>query len=84
VTIIPLSKIKAKEIRPDAVAQAHKEVGPDNANLAISFVGFDKDVDAAMRYVFGGNFICTDMTAAKKVRLHACICERETHIEIER
>jgi structural maintenance of chromosome 2 len=67
VTIIPLNKIKPREIAADKVAKAKGLVGSENANVALSFVGYDAKVDAAMKYVFGGNFICPDMNTAKKV-----------------
>lgn len=67
VTIIPLNKIQPREVAADKVARAKAMVGSENANVALSFVGYDAKVDAAMKYVFGGNFICPDMNTAKKV-----------------
>ena len=43
------------------------EVGAANVDVALSLVGYDAGVEAAMKYVFGGNFVCPDMDAARKV-----------------
>mmetsp|Transcript_20953 Transcript_20953/g.54505 ORF Transcript_20953/g.54505 Transcript_20953/m.54505 type:complete len:1217 (+) Transcript_20953:172-3822(+) len=69
VTIIPIDKVKARSVRPEAVKAARKEVG-DDAQVALSYVGYDDAVDAAMKYVFGANFICPDMGTAKQVTFH--------------
>lgn len=67
VTIIPLNKIARTTIAADVIAKAEALVGKENVNTAISLVGFEDDVHAAMQYVFGGTFICKDMKAAEKV-----------------
>jgi len=67
VTIIPLNKISPRSIAPERVKYAEKVGGPDNVDVALSLVGYEKEVDAAMKHVFGGNFICSDMDIAKKV-----------------
>ena len=43
------------------------QVGKENVNTALSLIGYDKDLEAAMQYVFGSAFVCKDMTSAKKV-----------------
>lgn len=45
----------------------YRQVGKDNVNLALSLVGYDEEVKAAMAYVFGTTFVCNDMDNAKKV-----------------
>ena len=36
-------------------------------HTALSLVGYERDLQAAMEFVFGSAFICKDMDAAKKV-----------------
>lgn len=43
------------------------KVGKDNCDLALSMVGFDKQLIKAMEYVFGNTLICKDMDVAKRV-----------------
>lgn len=76
VTIIPLNKIAAKTIDKATVAEAQRLVGKDNANLALSFVGYDDEVERAMQYVFGRTIICTDAASAKKVTFDAKVRKR--------
>eukprot|EP00037_Helgoeca_nana_P026180 m.294095 g.294095 ORF g.294095 m.294095 type:complete len:1217 (+) comp27155_c0_seq1:147-3797(+) len=70
VTIIPIDKVKARSVRPDAISAAKREVGAENAQVALSYVGYDAEVETAMKYVFGANFICPDMSTAKRVTFH--------------
>ncbi|XP_071510076.1 structural maintenance of chromosomes protein 2-like, partial [Diadema antillarum] len=42
-------------------------VGKDNVRTALTLVGYEKDVQAAMEFVFGASFVCNDMAHAKKV-----------------
>eukprot|EP00040_Diaphanoeca_grandis_P027225 m.154478 g.154478 ORF g.154478 m.154478 type:complete len:1188 (+) comp30891_c0_seq1:197-3760(+) len=67
VTIIPLNKINPRGIKPEAIKHAEKLVGADKASVALSLVGYAPKVEAAMKYVFGANFICPDMNVAKQV-----------------
>ena len=70
VTIIPLNKIAKRSLNPQVVQKAQSLVGKENAKLALSLVGYDKEVEAAITYVFGTTLICTDSDAAKKVTFH--------------
>ena len=36
-------------------------------NLALSLVGYEKDVEAAISYVFGASFVCDTQDNAKAV-----------------
>ena len=36
---------------------------------AISLVGYEKEIEAAMKFVFGSTFVCANIEHAKKVRL---------------
>lgn len=66
VTIIPLNKISSGRAAPERVAAAQR-LCPGKVDLAITLVGFDTEVTAAMDYVFGNTLICTDAETAKKV-----------------
>lgn len=43
------------------------QVGRDNVHTALSLIGYEKEIENAMKFVFGGTFICKEMNAAKKV-----------------
>lgn len=49
VTIIPIDKVKARVVRQDRVKAACDEVGADKAQLALSYIGYDDSIDAAMK-----------------------------------
>ncbi|KAK2569628.1 Structural maintenance of chromosomes protein 2 [Acropora cervicornis] len=66
-TFIPLNKIAARTLANDVVRRAESLVGKDNVHLALSLVGYDDEIRAAMAYVFGTTFVCDDMDNAKKV-----------------
>ncbi|XP_015779303.1 PREDICTED: structural maintenance of chromosomes protein 2-like [Acropora digitifera] len=66
-TFIPLNKIAARTLSNDVVRRAESLVGKDNVHLALSLVGYDDEIRAAMAYVFGTTFVCDDMDNAKKV-----------------
>ncbi|CAN1267092.1 Structural maintenance of chromosomes protein 2-2 [Linum perenne] len=68
VTIIPLNKIQAYRVAPRVQQAAAKLVGKENAELALSLVGYDAEVKNAMEYVFGSTFVCKSTDAAKEVR----------------
>ncbi len=52
------------------------QVGPENASLALSLVGFEGDVQAAMSFVFGSTFVCRNPEAAKLVTFNERIKTR--------
>ncbi|XP_062092188.1 structural maintenance of chromosomes protein 2-1-like [Humulus lupulus] len=67
VTIIPLNKIQSHTV-PDRVRNAAvRLVGKENAELALSLVGYDEELKGAMEYVFGSTFVCKNTDAAKEV-----------------
>ena len=63
VTIIPLNKIVSHNIHPEKLKLAHQVGGTDSVHTAISLVGYQSDVEAAMQFVFGGSLICDGMQA---------------------
>jgi structural maintenance of chromosome 2 len=67
VTIIPLNKVQPREIKPEVVKRAEAAVGKTNVDVALSLVGYGHEVEAAMKYVFGSNFICPNMDVAKEI-----------------
>ncbi|XP_030852161.1 structural maintenance of chromosomes protein 2-like [Strongylocentrotus purpuratus] len=66
-TIIPLNKIAARSISGDTVRAAQNLVGKDNVRTALTLVGYEKDVQSAMEFVFGSSLVCNDTAHAKKV-----------------
>lgn len=66
VTIIPLNKISAFKASAEKVSAAHKLV-PGKVDLALSLIGYDDEVSAAMDYVFGTTLVCDDAQTAKTV-----------------
>ncbi|XP_073227493.1 structural maintenance of chromosomes protein 2-like [Porites lutea] len=66
-TFIPLNKIASRTLSGDVVKRAEGLVGKDNVYLALSLVGYDEEIKAAMAYVFGTTFVCDNMDNAKKV-----------------
>ncbi|ESP01316.1 hypothetical protein LOTGIDRAFT_212851 [Lottia gigantea] len=66
-TFIPINKISSRSIDPQIVKKAENLVGKENVSTALSLVGYEKDLQTAMQYVFGSCFICPDMDTAKKV-----------------
>ncbi|KAK4764266.1 hypothetical protein SAY87_013704 [Trapa incisa] len=67
VTIIPLNKIQANIVPPRVQNAAAKVVGKENAEVAISLVGYAEELKSAMEYVFGSTFVCKSIDVAKKV-----------------
>jgi structural maintenance of chromosome 2 len=76
VNLIPLSKIKSWTIDRQVVNFAQNLVGKENAIPAIDLIDYDKEVEPAMKYLFGSAFICKDMDVAKQVTYHKNIMTR--------
>eukprot|EP00329_Picozoa_sp_Boothbay-MS584-11_P002206 22131_6 len=71
VTIIPLNKIDTRGVIPDAkLKTAISTVGKSNVSTALSLVGYEPEVEAAMKYVFGRSFVCKDSKTARDVTFH--------------
>jgi structural maintenance of chromosome 2 len=66
VTIIPLNKIAAFRASAAKIGAAQK-IAPGKVDLALSLVGYDEQVTAAMEYVFGSTLVCEDAETAKRV-----------------
>ena len=67
VTIIPLNKIASNCISQTVVDRAKQIVGDEHCNLALDLIGYEDELEKAMKYVFGNAFICSDMNSAKQV-----------------
>lgn len=66
VTIIPLNKISSFKASAQTIATA-QNIAPGKVDLALSLVGYDDEVSAAMEYVFGNTLVCADAETAKRV-----------------
>lgn len=66
VTIIPLNKISTFKASAEKIGAA-KNLAPGKVDLALSLIGYDDEVSAAMEYVFGNTLICQDAETAKRV-----------------
>ncbi|TXG57711.1 hypothetical protein EZV62_015540 [Acer yangbiense] len=67
VTIIPLNKIQSYTVPPRVQQAAVRLVGKENAELAISLVGYSDELKSAMEYVFGSTFVCKTTDVAKEI-----------------
>jgi structural maintenance of chromosome 2 len=73
VTVIPLNKISRSTLSDDKVKAAQRAAGKDGkakVQLALSLVGCEEEVKAAMAYVFGKTLICDTSDTAKAVSFH--------------
>lgn len=66
VTIIPLNKIAAFKASAQKIGAA-QSIAPGKVDLALSLIGYDDEVTAAMEYVFGSTLVCEDAETAKRV-----------------
>ena len=80
VTIIPLNKINAFKASAEKIGAAQK-LAPGKVDLALSLVGFDDEVSAAMAYVFGSTLICEDAETAKRVTFDPAVRMKSVTLE---
>jgi chromosome segregation ATPase len=80
VTIIPLNKIDAFKASAQKVGAAQR-IAPDKVNLALSLIGYDKEVTRAMEYVFGSTLICDDAETAKQVTFDPAVRLKSVTLE---
>lgn len=80
VTIIPLNKIAAFKASAQTIATA-QNIAPGKVDLALSLVGYDDEVSAAMEYVFGNTLICQDAETAKRVTFDPNVRMRSITLE---
>lgn len=80
VTIIPLNKISAFRASAEKIAAAQK-IAPGKVDIALSLIGYDEEVSAAMDYVFGSTLICQDAETAKRVTFDAAVRTKSVTLE---
>ena len=80
VTIIPLNKIAAFKASADKIGAAQK-LAPGKVDLALSLVGYNYEVSAAMEYVFGSTLVCEDAETAKKVTFDPAVRMKSVTLE---
>ena len=80
VTIIPLNKISAFRASAEKIGAAQKLV-PGKVDLALSLIGYDNEVSAAMDYVFGSTLICQDAETAKRVTFDPAVRMKSVTLE---
>lgn len=80
VTIIPLNKIASFKASAQAIATA-QSLAPGKVDLALTLVGYDEEVAAAMEYVFGNTLVCADADTAKRVTFDPNVRMRSITLE---
>ncbi|KAL8959882.1 MAG: hypothetical protein Q9193_003323 [Seirophora villosa] len=80
VTIIPLNKIAAFKASAEKVGAAQK-LAPGKVDLALSLIGYDDEVAAAMEYVFGSTLVCQDAETAKHVTFDPSVRMKSVTLE---
>lgn len=63
------------------VLKAAQGLAPGKVRTAISLVGYDEDVAAAMAYVFSDTLICDDSITAKSVTFHPEVHTKSVTLE---
>ena len=80
VTIIPLNKIAAIRASAEKIGAAQK-IAPGKVDLALTLIGYDKEVSAAMDYVFGSTLVCEDADTAKRVTFDPAVRMKSVTLE---
>jgi len=80
VTIIPLNKISAFKASAEKIGVAQK-IAPGKVDLALSLVGYDHEVSAAVEYVFGSTLVCRDAETAKRVTFDPSVRMKSVTLE---
>ncbi|OMP89021.1 Structural maintenance of chromosomes protein 2 [Diplodia seriata] len=80
VTIIPLNKISAFKASAEKIGAAQR-IAPGKVDLALSLIGYDDEVTAAMEYVFGSTLVCEDAETAKRVTFDPSVRMKSVTLE---
>ncbi|KAL9702382.1 hypothetical protein quinque_005900 [Culex quinquefasciatus] len=80
-TMIPLNKISGRSIDQNTVRVADSLVGKGRAVTSLSCVEYDREIEPAMKFVFGGSFLAEDMNVAKQVTYHRQIMCRSVTLD---
>jgi len=69
VTIVPLDKIRSRQLSANTFQSATKVASQMNAHVyrALDLVTFDEEIRSAMEYVFGNTLVVDQMDAASKI-----------------
>lgn len=80
VTIIPLNKIATFKASAEKIGAAQK-LAPGKVDLALSLIGYEDQVAAAMEYVFGSTLVCYDAETAKRVTFDPSVRMKSVTLE---
>ncbi|KAI9848865.1 MAG: Structural maintenance of chromosomes protein 2 [Sclerophora amabilis] len=80
VTIIPLNKISAFRASAEKIGAAQR-LAPGKVDLALSLIGYEHEVSAAMDYVFGSTLVCEDAETAKRVTFDPAVRMKSVTLE---
>ena len=80
VTIIPLNKISAFRASAEKIGAA-QNLAPGKVDLALSLIGYDEEISAAMEYVFGSTLVCEDAETAKRVTFDPAVRMKSVTLE---
>lgn len=80
-TFIPLNKVSSNVIPYEIVKLAQDLVGRENCVPAVDLIDYPEEVAPAMKYLFGGVFICRDMNVAKQVTFNRNINKKSYTLE---
>ena len=58
-----------------------QQLAPGKVDLALSLLGYDDEITAAMEYVFGSTLICDDASTAKKVTFDPSVRTKSVTLE---
>ncbi|CAG8808678.1 3928_t:CDS:2, partial [Racocetra fulgida] len=56
-------------------------LSPGKVNLALTLIGYEREVKPAMEYVFGSTLICADADSAKLVTFHKSVHAKSVTLE---
>lgn len=73
-TLLPINKIRGRELNASVVRAAQNLVGKENVAPALSLINYDPQYDVVMKYVFGRTLVCKDLDIAKKVTSLSGMC----------
>ncbi|XP_055592963.1 structural maintenance of chromosomes protein 2 [Uranotaenia lowii] len=80
-TMIPLNKITSRAIDGNTARVAENLVGKGRAVTALSCVDYERELEPAMKFVFGHSFLADDMNVAKTVTYHKQIMCRSVTLD---
>lgn len=71
-TLLPINKIRGRDLHPNIVRTAQNLVGKENVDAALALINYAPEYDIIMKYVFGRTLVCKDIDTAKKVEEEFC------------